>query len=914
MLPDVYGDFQGIMAKDAAQPSAPKTSRKAAAAGDGTCLIIVESPAKARTIEKFLGASYKVAASYGHIRDLPGSALEIPEAIKDKPWARLAVDTENDFTPTYVVPKDSKAHVNALRKLMNGASRLLLATDEDREGESISWHLLEELKPKIPVERIAFHEITRTAIEEALKNPRQVDTQLVRAQESRRILDRLYGYSLSPMLWKKVRTKLSAGRVQSVALRLIVEREEERMAFKTAVYWDVKATLKAKDAEFAAQLVARGEQRIASGKDFDGTTGRLKADSNAVQLDEALANAIAKGSRAAVPWRVKSVERKETRQRPGPPFTTSTLQQAASSNLGMSPRQTMMVAQRLYEGIDLGGGEREGLITYMRTDSVTLSQKALGEAGQYIKGNFGDDYYTGPRFYKTKSKNAQEAHEAIRPTNVARPPRAVAQYLSDEELRLYELIWKRTLASQMTDAVLDKTSVDIAVTIEGVEHIYRANGSIVRFPGYLKVQGGNREDALLPELAEGQTIGGPGDSIAIAALDPLKHETAPPARFTEASLVKKLEEEDIGRPSTYAPTLSTIQSREYVAKKGGALMPTWLGMAVIHVLRGHFPQYVDVKFTAKMEEDLDGIASGSTDWIDFLRRFYYGANHGVGLVKSIEDELPKIDFPAIPVGNDPETGEPLTIRIGRTYVFVQRGEGGDGNRATLPLDLFIDELTPEKANELIRTKSKGAEPITSDPETGKPVYLLVGPYGPYVQLGDNDDAEKPKRSSLPKGMKPEDVTPAEALKLLTLPRTVGIDPATGKKVTANLGRFGPYIERDKKYANVESAERLYTITLEEAVERLNAKLQKQLIKDLGTDPESGREVQILKGRFGPYITDGKSMANVPKGTVAAAMTLEAALPLLAEAAAKAKPAKKAAKKAPKKSAKKAAKKASKKAI
>ncbi|MCX7045321.1 MAG: type I DNA topoisomerase, partial [Candidatus Sumerlaeota bacterium] len=524
-------------------------------------LVIVESPAKGKTIEKFLGPGYKVAASFGHIRDLPSSAAEIPDELRDKPWARMAVDVEHGFKPVYVVPPDSRKHVAELRKLLKGASELLLATDEDREGESISWHLLDELKPGLPVRRITFHEITKSAIQEALAHPRDVDMELVRAQESRRILDRLFGYSLSPVLWKKIRTKLSAGRVQSVAVRLIVEREEERRAFKCTEYWDVEALLRAGEIEFGATLTAINNQRLASGKDFDGETGQLKTEAaGALVLDRAAAERIAKGAMAALPWKVGAVERRETRQRPWPPFTTSTLQQAASSNLNMPPKQTMSVAQRLYEGMDLGGGEREGLITYMRTDSVTLSEKALQESGQYIKSHFGEAFYGGARRYQTKSKSAQEAHEAIRPTEVARPPESVAKFLAKEELALYRLIWNRTVASQMADAVLDKTAVDFLATIGGAVHSFRANGSVVRFPGFLKVYGGDSKDkdALLPELKEGQLIGreeGP-KAVKIAETKPCRHQTQPPPRYTEASLIKKLEDEGIGRPSTYAPTIS----------------------------------------------------------------------------------------------------------------------------------------------------------------------------------------------------------------------------------------------------------------------------------------------------------------------------------------------------------------------
>lgn len=847
-------------------------------------LVIVESPAKAKTIEKFLGSDYKVAASYGHIRDLPSSAREIPAAVRDKPWARLAVDTDGDFAPVYVVPKDSKERVKELKKMLQGAEELLLATDEDREGESISWHLLEVLQPEIPVRRITFHEITRSAIQEALEHPRDVDEQLVRAQETRRILDRLYGYSLSPVLWKKVRTKLSAGRVQSVALRLIVEREEERQAFRSSEFWDVSATFSAGGDEFTATLVRVGDRSVATSRDFDATTGVLDPDSTSVVLDESRTHTIAIESEQGLPWSVSSIERKETRQRPAPPFTTSTLQQAASSNLRMSPKRTMRVAQKLYEGVDLGGGDREGLITYMRTDSVTLSQKALADAASFIRGRFGDEFHDGPRVYKTKSKSAQEAHEAIRPSEVQRTPEDVAAYLSPEELSLYRLIWSRTVASQMTDARLDRTTVELSVDGSEERYTYRASGSILRFPGFLSVMGRSREDTLLPAMEEGDRIGARGSEIELVEIAPDGHETRPPPRYTEASLVKKLEEEGIGRPSTYTPTISTIQDREYVVKKGTALVPTYVGMAVVHLLREHFPQYVDIKFTARMEDRLDDIAEGEEDWRGFLTRFYKGGQDSTGLVKRIEDALPNIDYPAIPVGTDPESGQPIHIRIGRSFVYAQRGDGGDGNRVTLPVDLFIDELTPERVHEMMEVRSKAEEPITTDPDSGLPVFLRTGPYGPYVQLGEPEEDSKPKRVSLPRGMSPEDLTEADALRLISLPRPLGDDPDTGKPVVAGLGRYGPYVERGGTYRNVKDFDRLFTVTLDEALELIRSKPGKTVLREVGEHPESGKPLQVLSGRYGPYVTDGKVNASLPKAMDPSELTIEESVQLLIAAA------------------------------
>ncbi|HVS03739.1 MAG TPA: type I DNA topoisomerase [Thermoanaerobaculia bacterium] len=848
-------------------------------------LVIVESPAKARTIEKFLGSEYQVEASYGHIRDLPGSADEIPARVRAQPWATLAVDVEHDFAPIYVVPKDSQKRVRELRKMVSAADELLLATDEDREGESISWHLVEVLEPKVPVRRITFHEITRSALEEALANPRAVDEQLVRAQETRRILDRLYGYSLSPVLWKKVRTKLSAGRVQSVALRLVVEREEERQAFHTAEYWDVRARLAAPQGELTADLVAIDGTRLASGKDFDADSGQLLADAAVRLLGEQEATAIAQAAPAATPWVVTRVERKETRQRPAPPFTTSTLQQAASSRLRMSPKQTMAVAQRLYEGIELGGGEREGLITYMRTDSLTLSEKALADAGGYIRETFGDAYHGGARRYRTSAKSAQEAHEAIRPTEITRTPEAVAPRLQREELALYRLIWERAVASQMSDALLDNSTLELTATVNDTAHTFRATGSILRFPGFLRVAGGDRQDVILPPLEEGDRVGGAGAAdtgVRVLGAAPERHETRPPARYTEASLIKKLEEEGIGRPSTYTPTLSTLQDREYVIKKAGYLVPTFVGMAVIHLLRRHFPQYVDVKFTARMEEALDDIAAGERDWKDFLASFYFGeGGHGVGLAQRIDDELPKIEYPSIRVGDDPESGQPIEVRIGRSNVYVQRGEGGEGDRVTLPVDLLIDELTAEKVLELLAARSRAEEPLGTDPESGQQVYARLGPYGAYVQLGESADGAKPKRVSLPRGKGVDDVDLDYALRLLALPRVLGTDPDSGSPVTAGLGRYGPYVERGGRYKNLRQEDEVFTVTLEQALALL-AQAGRTVLKELGPHPDTGRTLEVLSGRYGPYVTDGKTNASLPRGADPEALSREEALALLAE--------------------------------
>ena len=861
-------------------------------------LVIVESPAKAKTIGRFLGKDYKVMASYGHIRDLPSSASEIPASVKSKPWARLAVDTENGFTPVYVVPKDSKARIAELKKALLDADEVVLATDEDREGESISWHLLETLKPKVPVKRIAFHEITQSAIDEALASPRAVNDDLVRAQESRRVLDRLFGYELSPVLWKKVAPKLSAGRVQSVAVRLVVEREEERRAFRVADYWSVEAKLAADRIEFTAGLVGLDGRRPATGKDFDSATGGLKDDaktqSEVVHLLEANAQTLADALKSGLPWLVARVEQKKTTQRPAPPFITSTLQQAASSLLNMSPRKTMQVAQSLYEGVDLGGGEREGVITYMRTDSLTLSEKALAEAGGVIKAAFGNEYHTGPRRYTTKSKNAQEAHEAIRPTHLDRTPDQIQGHLDSDQLALYRLIWNRTIASQMADAVLLKTTVDFEAKAGGTSATLRANGSVVAFPGYLRVADTAQRDTELPHLEEGQQVTAadqPQAGPKLVGIDANSHRTQPPARYTEASLVQRLEEEGIGRPSTYAPTVSTIQNRGYVERRGKALVPTFLAIAVIKLLRQHFEEYVDLGFTARMEDALDDISNGKLNWVDFLAAFYRGeGKFGHGLVQQIERELPNMEYPTISLGEDPESNQPIVVRVGRTSPFVQRGEGGAGNTATIPLDMTYEELTVEKALELLKHKEKSNEAIGNHPDTGEPIYALLGPYGPYVQLGEKTETnKKPKRASLPKGTDLNNVDLALALKLLSLPRELGNHPDNGEVVLTAIGRFGPFVKWGDEFRSLEAEDDVYTITFQRALDLLaqpkkSRRTTKKVIATLGDDEETKKPIELCEGRYGPFVTNGSVNASIPKDADPASVTLEQARELLANAA------------------------------
>ena len=870
-------------------------------------LVIVESPAKAKTIGRFLGPEYRVEASYGHIRDLPRSAGETPKRIRDKPWGRLAVDTDGGFRPVYIVPRESQKYVRELKRTLANADEVLLATDEDREGESISWHLVQVLKPRVPVKRIAFHEITRAAIEAALADPREVDQRLVQAQEARRVLDRLYGYTLSPVLWKKVRTRLSAGRVQSVALRLIVDREEERRRFRVSEYWRVRATLAGGGEEFQATLARVGARPVATGRDFDSSTGKPIPSRRALALGEEAASAIARAALAAAPWSVADVQRKSKRQRPAPPFTTSTLQQAASSRLRMSPKRTMLLAQRLYEGVDLGGGNREGLITYMRTDSVTLSNKALGDAGRYIERVFGSDYYGGPRRYRTRSKVAQEAHEGIRPTEIGRTPASMKRFLGKDGLALYRLIWERTVASQMADARVDRTTIDLLARTEDGDLTFRASGSVLRFPGFLKVYGDRRKDQLLPNLEVGDNVRSERDQASLAAdakrseaapavlraVETERRETKPPPRYSEASLVRKLEEEGIGRPSTYTPTITTIQERDYVRKRGGALIPTYTGMAVNQLLNKHFQKYVDIGFTARMEDALDDIAAGDADARGFLEAFYRGEGDDPGLARKIEETLPSIDYPAIPIGVDPQTGRPIRIRIGRNSAYAERQDGKTVRRATIPDELLIDELTVDRATELLETPAGSAEPIGTDPDTGLPVFVKLGRYGPYVQSGDSRGSAKPRWIGLPKGVDPSDVTLEYALRLLSLPRLLGRDPSSGEEVTASLGRYGPYVQRAREYRSLDSLEQAFEIGLDEALALLarakpGRRRTRRVLKSVGAHPDTGSPIELLEGRYGPYVTDGSVNASVPKGRDPLTTSLEEAVELLAGAKARRK--------------------------
>jgi DNA topoisomerase-1 len=860
-------------------------------------LVIVESPAKARTLARFLGTKYRVEASYGHVRDLPESAAEVPKEIKGKSWGRLGVDTDGDFTPYYVVPADKKKYIQQLKAAVKDASELILATDPDREGESISWHLKQVLKPKVPVRRIVFHEITEDAIKAALREAHDdVDENLVRAQESRRILDRLYGYTLSPVLWKKVQTGLSAGRVQSVAVRLIVEREEERIAFRSASYWDLEARIRSSDREFAATLVRLGEQRVATGKDFDAQ-GELTGK-NVRVLDQDQAHAMVDALSRNLPWTVTSVEEKPFTQRPSPPFTTSTLQQEANRKFGFSAERTMSIAQGLFQGVDVGGGDLEGLISYHRTDSTTLSDKALSEAGQAVAEMYGGDFYKGPRQYQTKVRNAQEAHEAIRPTEFRRTPQSLERVLDHDALRIYDLIWKRAIASQMAEARMLRTTVEITGTgTNGQSAVLTASGKAIEFAGYLRayVEGSDdpaaeldEKETLLPKMTVGDKIEAP-DSVdadfVVAGLEEKGHQTTPPARFTEASLVKRLEEEGIGRPSTYAATVGTIQRRGYVTRQGKALVPSFTAFAVTRLLREHFGEYVEVGFTAEMEDILDDISNGKRDWLDFIRAFFRGDGKHPGLENLVNQKAGEIDYPFLELGAGAD-GAPVQVRIGRFGPYIAWGE----HKASIPADIAPADLNLEKAIQIVEAKAEGPRSLGVDPKSGEKVYVMLGRFGPYVQLGEtptDKKAEKPRRASLGRNFSEDAITLDEALKLLSLPRELG-HADDGEVIVANIGRFGPYVKKGDDFRSLTPDDDVYTVTLERARELL-AQEKKSMrrqraaareLKALGPHPTSGAAVRVLDGRYGPYVTDGETNASLPKGASPEALTMPEAMALL----------------------------------
>ena len=860
-------------------------------------LVIVESPAKAKTLGRFLGAKYRVEASFGHIRDLPESAASVPKEIKEKEWGRLGVDVDSDFTPYYVVPTEKKKQVAHLKTAIKDASELLLATDPDREGESISWHLTQVLKPKVPVRRIVFHEITEDAVKEALANPSDVNENLVRAQESRRILDRLYGYTLSPVLWKKVQTGLSAGRVQSVAVRLIVEREEERRAFRSAEYWDLEARLKGDGREFVATLARVGDRRVATGKDFDAQNGALKNPS-ALLLDQRGAGDLLNAVEGNVPWQVTSVEQKPGVERPAPPFTTSTLTQEASRKLGFSTERTMQVAQRLFQGVDVGKGQ-EGLITYHRTDSTTLSEKALSESSNVIREMFGGEFYDAPRRYQTRVKNAQEAHEAIRPSDFRLTPSQLERVLDADDFKVYDLIWKRAMASQMVDARVLRTTIEISAKGAGNDMaVFTASGKAIEFAGFRRayVEGSDdpaaeleEQETILPQCSVGDRVAREGTAMTLLGAESKRHETTPPARFTEASLIKELERLGIGRPSTYAPTIATIVRRGYVFRQSKALIPSFTAFAVTKLLRDHFGDFVETDFTAEMEDDLDEISRGERESSAFLRQFYFGDKKHRGLLAAAEHGAEKADYPVLDLGQDDESGDPVRVRVGRFGPFVQVGEGGPGRTASLPEDVAPADLTVERALELVRAKAEGPRTLGTDPDTGMSVFVMNGRYGAYVQLGETPEgkkAEKPKRASLQGAMTESTVTLDEALKLLSLPRTVGTHPDDGAPILANFGRFGPYLKHNDEFRSLETEEQVFDIDLDRAVEILRApkqsrrrqSTQKKVLREL---THEGSTIKLLSGRYGPYVTDGSVNASLPKSSNPDALTFAQATELLA---------------------------------
>jgi len=844
-------------------------------------LVIVESPAKAKTIAGYLGDGYVVESSIGHIRDLPNRAADIPAAVKKEPWARLGVNVEDEFQPLYVVDPDKKKKVEELKRELKSATELLLATDEDREGEAIAWHLLEVLKPKVPVKRMVFHEITRDAIQRALGETREIDADLVDAQETRRILDRLYGYEVSPVLWMKVAPRLSAGRVQSVATRLVVERERERMRFVAAAYWDIVGTFD--PGAFEAKLVAVEGTRVAQGRDF-GDDGVLKAD--ILALDEEAARTLA-AALAGAAFTVRSVEEKPYKRSPAAPFMTSTLQQEASRKLRFSSQTTMRVAQRLYEN---------GYITYMRTDSTTLSESALTAARAQAAQLYGAEFVpAAPRRYERRVKNAQEAHEAIRPAGDSfRMPADVERELSRDEHALYELVWKRTVASQMEDARGQTASLRLgATTSDGRDAEFGASGTVITFRGFLAAyEEGRDEEAKNGDAERRLPPLQVGERVEPTALEPDGHSTSPPARYTEASLVKALEDRGIGRPSTYASIMGTILDRGYVFKKGTALVPTFLAFSVTKLLEKHFGRLVDYEFTALLENDLDDIAEGKENRVDWLSRFYRGtAATGAepaqeGLHALVTDHLEEIDARDVNSIEIPGSDD-IVLRVGKYGPYLQRGE----ERASVPEDMAPDELTVEKAEELL-AKPWGDRVLGVDPDTGRQIVARDGRYGPYVsEVLDEGSIEKPRTGSLFKTMSLETITLEDALRLLSLPRA--LNAPDGEEIQVANGRYGPYIKKGKETRSLADEEQLFTVTSEQALallaqpkERRGRGQAKPPLKDLGPDPGSGKPIVVKEGRFGPYVTDGETNASLRRGDDAESLTMDRALELLAERRAK----------------------------
>jgi DNA topoisomerase-1 len=888
--------------------------------GGAKPLVIVESPAKAKTIAGLLGSGYVVESSIGHIRDLPRRADEVPAAYKGEAWSRLGVDVDNGFKPLYVVSSEKKSQVAKLKQLVKQASEVYLASDEDREGESIAWHLLEVLAPRVPVKRMVFHEITRAAIERAVLEWRDLDRRLVDAQEARRILDRLYGYEVSPVLWKKIMPRLSAGRVQSVATRMVVERERARMGFRSAGWWGIDATFTAEGIaaapegtprSFTASLVAVDGAALASGRDFDDT-GTLSSPGSVVVLAEDEARSLAAGL-ADVPFTVKSVTHKPFRRSPSAPFMTSTLQQEAGRKLRFSSKRAMQIAQRLYE---------DGWITYMRTDSTTLSSQALDAARAQASSLYGPEYVPDqPRRYERKVKNAQEAHEAIRPAGESfRTPDEASRALSGDEFRLYDLIWKRTVASQMADATGTSAQVRLLGTSHGTggggsdkEAEFSASGKVIQFPGYLRayVEGEDDPEAELADREVHLPAVAEGDPVSVSDLEPGSHATQPPARFTEASLVKAMEELGVGRPSTYASVIATILDRGYVWKKGTALVPSFTAFAVVGLLERYFADLVDYGFTASMEDDLDAIAAGNEESLPWLTRFYFGTQDnenghapgaagvaangaptegghgsGLGLKREVSTYLGEIDareINSIPIGTGTD-GQEIVARVGRYGPYLQRGE----ERVSIPEDLAPDELTIERAEALLEAPSSDRV-LGEDPDTGLPVQVRAGRFGPYVQLGEVvDGGPKPRTSSLFASMSPASISFEEALDLLRIPRVVGTDPQTGEEIVAHNGKFGPYLKRGTDTRSLLTEDQILRVTVDEALalyaqpKARGGRNAKGPLREMGADPDTGLTMVVKDGRFGPYVTDGTTNASLRRGDDAESLTVERASELLAE--------------------------------
>ncbi len=860
-------------------------------------LVIVESPAKARTISKFLGKDYVVEASIGHIRDLPSGRKEIPEQYKSEEWAYLGVNVNDEFQPVYIVPPEKKKQVSKLKQLLKESKDLYLATDEDREGEAISWHLREVLNPKVPVHRLVFHEITKEAIETALKNPRKIDEAMVRAQETRRILDRLYGYDVSQLLWKKVRPKLSAGRVQSVAVRLIVARERERMAFHSATYADLMATLAVESGTtFQAAMVSYQGKKIPSGKDFDAATGSLKEATAFLLLDESAAKQLAETLKTAE-FRVTSLEVKPFKERPKPPFTTSTLQQDANRKLGFTARKTMQVAQSLYEN---------GYITYMRTDSTSLAKEAVQAARNLVRQEYGEEFlHPEERTYATKVKNAQEAHEAIRPAgHPFELPQNLRSKLSSEQFKLFDMIWKRTIACQMADAQKKRATV----TVEAAGAIFQASGTTIEFEGFLRayVEGSDnpaeelaQSEVILPPMSEKQ-------ALDCKSLEAKSHTTQPPARFTEASLTRTLEERGIGRPSTYASIIDTIQQRDYVFKKGNALVPSWIAFSVIRLLEEHLGALVDYDFTAQMEDYLDEISRDEKGFVEYLQNFYLGETTGLKpLLKSKIEEIDPRVISRFSLGSpaEGEYREEVFVRVGRYGPFIEQGE----RKASIKEEVPPDEINLALALTMLEESAKGDEPLGHCPATGKPVYIKSGRFGPYIQLGHAEDEEKPKNAGLLKGMSVDEVTLELALQLLSLPRDLGEHPELNEPIIATNGPYGPYVKCGKETRSLTAEQSPLNVTREQAMELLSkpktggrGRGKKEPLKTFEVSPVTGNAVELLDGSYGPYVTDGETNASLPRDSKVEELTFELALDLLAARAAAGGSKKK--KKAPKKKA------------